>query len=87
MTTQALRPNLLRLAKRCLEEGLSHELKRHREAMLVQSCKSGKFNFYGVSKYKYIVPEGEAIWSTNQCLQQWLEAAKNDKQLDLFEGI
>lgn len=78
---------ILRIAKKCLDTGVSPLQIKYREANLILACKLGKHIFFGVSKYKYTMPEGEATWSTTKCLQAWLEAAKTDKQIDLFEGV
>ena len=78
---------LSRLAKKVLENNISPELKKVRELNLLEVAKTGKFIMFGVSKWRYTMPEGEATTSRNKCIIAWLEFTKNDKQLDLFEGV
>jgi len=87
MTTRAIRPQLLRMAKACLDPNLSKQAKAYAEGSLLSKAKVGSFIFNGVSKFKYVMPDSEQTWSTNFCLHAWLEAAKEDKQLDFLEGL
>lgn len=78
---------LSRLAKKVLENNINPELKKARELNLLEVAKTGKFIMFGVSKWKYTMPEGDATTSRNKCLYAWLEFSKNNNQIDLFEGV
>lgn len=82
-----IRKLLARLAKGCLDKNIPESLVKFRERQLIETARHGKFIFHGVCKYKFTMPEGESTWSTNICLQAWLNHAKNNQQLDLFDEV